>query len=98
MLVLDELGIIVANLDPDQSAAMPVGAVGAAASGVVSEPEFWCHALGQPVDYLHGYRDAVNSLVGSLLGSGEGAATDACGRERDRDTRTGSGRSLIWFS
>jgi subtilisin len=76
MLVLDELGIIVANLDPDQSAAMPVGAAGAAASGVVSEPEFWCHAQGQPVDYLHGYRDAVNSLVGSLLGSSEGAATE----------------------
>lgn len=65
MLVLDELGIIVANVDPDQAAAMPVGAAGAASSGVVSEPEFWCHALGQPAGYLHGYRDAVNSLVGS---------------------------------
>jgi subtilisin family serine protease len=76
MLVLDELGIIVANLDPDQSAAMPVGAAGAASSGVVTEPEFWCHALGQPAGYLTGYRDAVNSLVGSLLEPGEEAASE----------------------
>lgn len=81
MLVLDELGIIIANLDPDQSAAMPVGAAGAAASGVVSEPEYWCYPLGQPADfradYLRGYRDAVNSLTGSLLGSGAEASMES---------------------
>lgn len=73
-LVFDELGVALVRADPDQQRALLASAEASPAVLAV-EPERRVYAIQGLVseDYLRGYRDAVDHLVGAVLPDSAGA-------------------------
>lgn len=80
-LVFEELGVAVVEAPPDQISAIGAAMASEGSSIITYEPERFVYAfqdftvqrgdvMGGAVDlnYIHGYRDAVNQLVGKILG------------------------------
>jgi subtilisin len=88
-LVFDELGVAVSDTPPDQVQAL--SGVESTTGILAVEPERIVYAIGElprapavpsatpaawSVDYLRGYREAVNQLIGRLLGEPAGAVPE----------------------
>jgi len=73
MLVFNEIGVAVANVDPDQEASIAaISSDDSAIATVEPEPIFFAFADGVSGDllsYLRGYRDAVNHIYDKAAGA-----------------------------
>lgn len=91
-LVFEELGIAVVEAPPDQINAIGASIASEGSSIVTYEPERYVYAFqdfavqranvvsdggSRTLDYIHGYRDAVNQLADKILGESGAAATEA---------------------
>lgn len=80
--VFDSLGVAVVSLDPDQVQSMRSATV-QGETALAVEPERVVYAIGDSSeigltsDYLKGYRDAINNLVGQAIPSESQLATAA---------------------
>ncbi|MFD1301777.1 S8 family serine peptidase [Methylobacterium marchantiae] len=71
-IVFHELGVAVVNSPPDQIAAVN-SAVAQSSALHLMEPERYVHTYGTvDLDYLRGYRDAVNHLYDTMTGAEPG--------------------------
>ncbi len=67
IVLFDELKVAVVDIPPSDSARMDATVANTSAI-LLSEPEQYMYALGGiSVDYLKGYRDAVNELIDKLV-------------------------------
>lgn len=70
-IVLDKLGIVILNNKPKMD--MMVSSLSEGGSGMIIEPERVVHAFNKLDDntssYIEGYRDAINNLANSMLGT-----------------------------
>jgi subtilisin family serine protease len=83
VFVLDKLKVAVVNADPSQAGAL-TAAVASDSAILAVEPERIMYAISEapvlpnptslPLQYLRGYRDAVNNLYTALTGAGPVAA------------------------
>lgn len=73
MVVFSNLGVAVADMDPDQEASVAAVMTGdTAIASIEPEPIFFAFADGGSADlfaYLRGYQDAVNQLCDKVLGT-----------------------------
>ncbi|MEV5409783.1 S8 family serine peptidase [Thermopolyspora sp. NPDC052614] len=74
-VILDELGVAIVTVDPDQQEAMMQAAADAPQVYAV-EPERVLYAFteGPSLDYVYGFRDGVNTAVEEALAKGSGGA------------------------
>ena len=93
MIVFDNIGVAVANLDPEQEASIAaISSDDSAIATVEPEPIFFAFADGASPDffaYLRGYRDAVNHIYDQAMGTGSPAgASPGSSRLRGLLSRT----------
>lgn len=78
LLVMNTLGVAVADLDPDQRAGLSAASGGGTMIAAIEpEPIFFAFADGLPPElsgYLRGYRAAVEQLCEAMTGSGAARA------------------------
>jgi len=90
-LVFGELGVAVADADPDQTAGMMALTAESGVLAIEPEPIFYALGGGLPDDalsYLRGYRDAVEHLYQKLIHEPAAAGEGAEGAASFQDTAT----------
>lgn len=73
-----KLGLVIVNADSELVQSLATSTAEASSPILAIEPEYMAYtAGGTPLDYLRGYRDAVNHLYDELTGRGTGQLGEA---------------------